>query len=97
MKHTAKTALTAAILTAAVSLTACNGDDSGYATVYGPPSAYEPETEVQEDVYGPPPVMEEETDPPETTTVIDIKPAETSATTVEKRFQTVYGPPSDID
>lgn len=97
MKHTAKTALTAAVLTAAVSLTACNGGNSELTTVYGPPSVFEPETEVPQEVYGPPPVMEEETVPPETTTVIDIKPAETTTETTANRFQTVYGPPSDID
>ena len=84
----------AALTAGALFLPACNRPVS----LYGPPpSNYDPGNNINEDVYGPPPVMEEETDLPETTTVIDIKPAETSATTVEKKFQTVYGPPSDID
>lgn len=105
MKHTRKTALTAAVLAAAVSLAACNGDPSSLQTEYGPPPVYEPETEEIQDVYGPPPVEEE--DMTAVTTQIDILPEETmteaetdestDTTTKPIDMQLVYGPPSAVD
>ena len=82
MKHTKKTALTAAMLTAAMSMTAGVTLTSCYPQiVYGPPesyetptnpsepapSAYEPSTEEIQDVYGPPIYFE-------TTTVEEMVP-----------------------
>ena len=104
MKHTRKTALTAAVLAAAVSLASCNGDPSSLQTEYGPPY-YEPETEEIQDVYGPPPVEEEDTTA--VTTQIDILPEETTTeavtdestdtTTKPIDMQLVYGPPRAFD
>ena len=54
MKHTKKTALTAAVLTAAMSLVSCTGGDEDMQTVYGPPpTSYEPSSEEMQEVYGP--------------------------------------------
>ncbi len=88
MKHTKKTALTAALLTAAVSMAAGVTLTSCYPQmVYGPPEDnYEPASEEPQDVYGPPVAYDDETKPAETTTAkpaettsAEIKPAETTA------------------
>lgn len=103
MKHTKKTALTAAVLAAAMGLSACEGGSEVVETVYGPPSAYVPETEEIQDVYGPPPVVSEETEPVETTTVIEVLPEESATTATaeapegDNDMQFVYGPPNAID
>jgi len=96
MKHTKKTALTAAMLTAAMSMTAGVTLTSCYPQiVYGPPesyetptkpsepapSAYEPSTEEIQDVYGPPPVEEEDTSA--AVTEVDVLPEETTTVTTE--------------
>lgn len=70
MKKTKKTALTAAVLSAAVSLSACNWFGSEYQVVYGPPpeeyeeeateeateptEQFEPSEQEIQFVYGPP-------------------------------------------
>ena len=102
MKHTRKTALTAALLTASVSLSACNGGCSPQ-TVYGPPPAYEPSTEEIQDVYGPPVVQEDTTIASTSNNLLtDVTTSEqaiegknTSTKAVD--MQLVYGPPSAVD
>ena len=89
MKHTKKTALTAAMLTAAVSMASAVTLTSCFPqTAYGPPDSgepavsvaepttYEPSTEEIQDVYGPPPAFEDE-DEPIVTTKIEVLPEET--------------------
>ncbi|MDO4863356.1 MAG: hypothetical protein Q4A05_04215 [Ruminococcus sp.] len=102
MKHTKKTALTAALLTAAGCLVSCNGEPSSLQTEYGPPPVYEPATEEIQDVYGPPPFEEEDTTM--VTTTIDILPDETTTVSESEEtstkpvdMQLVYGPPNAID
>ena len=93
MKHTKKTALTAALLTAAVSMTAGVTLTSCYPqVVYGPPESYEtptkptesttyePSTEEIQDVYGPPPVEYEDTTA--SVTEADVLPDETTEAAV---------------
>ncbi|MBR6070137.1 MAG: hypothetical protein IKP78_06070 [Ruminococcus sp.] len=83
MKHTRKTALTAAMLTAAVSMTAAVTLTSCYPqTAYGPPDTDGPAATVATDEppllqteYGPPPAYVPETEEP----------------------QDVYGPPPTMD
>ncbi|MCR4890421.1 MAG: hypothetical protein K5979_14790 [Ruminococcus sp.] len=107
MKHTKKTALTAAVLSAAVSLSSCNGGDD-LQTVYGPPQ-YEPSSENVQEVYGPPEIAET-TEPSSNTAqteTTEISTSETSAGTtvtdtdsedaIPKDIQLVYGPPNDIN
>jgi len=90
VKHTKKTALTAAVLTAAMSLVSCTGGDDDMQTVYGPPpTSYEPSSEEMQEVYGPPPTSEETTDSTAETT----EPTETAP----QNMQVVYGPPNSID
>lgn len=90
MKHTKKTALTAAVLTAAMSLVSCTGGDEDMQTVYGPPpTSYEPSSEEMQEVYGPPPTSEETT----ASTAETTEPTETAP----HNMQVVYGPPNSID
>jgi len=90
VKHTKKTALTAAVLTAAMSLVSCTGGDEDMQTVYGPPpTSYEPSSEEMQEVYGPPPTSEETT----ASTAETTEPTETAP----QNMQVVYGPPNSID
>ncbi len=99
MKHTKKTALTAAMLTAAVSMASAVTLTSCYPQIaYGPPesdetaasadepASYEPSTEEIQDVYGPPPAVDE--DEPILTTKIEVLPEETTAGTVDESTET---------
>jgi hypothetical protein len=94
VKHTKKTALTAAVLTAAMSLVSCTGGDDDMQTVYGPPPTSGETTTIEmQTEYGPPPAADE-TEASETETA----PAETtgSAETTAQNMQVVYGPPNNI-
>ena len=96
MKHTKKTALTAAVLSAAVSLSSCNGGDDLQA-VYGPPQ-YEPSSENVQEVYGPPETSET-TEPSSNTAqteTTEISTSETSAGTTVTDTDSEDAIPKDI-
>ena len=87
MKKTKKTLLTAAVLTAAVSFTACEPSGSTVQEVYGPPvvqedTTYDPAMDTPQTEYEAPIEIEEETTE-QTTTKLTTTKAATAETTTE--------------
>ena len=91
MKHTYKTALTAAMLTAAVSMASAAALTSCHPSmVYGPPDyEYEPSSEDIQEEYGPPVAYEDETEETSAETSLN-----TDTATGAVGMQVVYGPPN---
>lgn len=109
MKKTKKTALTALILTSAVSMTSCDWFSGGYQAVYGPPpdmdsssssTDYDPYYDNIQSEYEAP-LVEEMTEQVTTEKVTEIQ-ATTESADVEYNPTddipaVVYGPPPDMD